>query len=397
MESQVDSCRRGTQAAAAAIVELRERSAGVEARLDGLDEQSASLKKELGGKTATPTFEALLKLKQDKSTAEALSAEVAQLRTALSSQIDALGAEVERCATQVQGIRQLTAQTASWPSGSACAASALPDEPSAALDIPRPACRAQGGAAATGACATGSANSGPPMGAGGPPALRPQSAGSGRRVVSVPDASAGSNYRVGDFAMQADEAAAEASAPPVPPRRTNEAPLGRAATRPQSARAALGSPAPRSLGQPPVYTRRAPQRSSQPESLVVCGGAAHPAHALHSSHGLGQAYFPPRKTRSGGAVGGAVNAAACLSGGAMPGVVGYCKPRSAEAAPFEEFLHVSSACVLQPEPPKPRAAPVSPPPAASARRAAQEASRAAPLQEAVAPRDAGDALADPSR
>ena len=62
-------------------------------------------------------------------------------------------------------------------------------------------------------------------------------------------------------------------------------------------------------------------------------------------HGLGQSYFPPSKTLTGAA--GAAAAAYLMDSGASASALGYCRPRIAEAAPFEEFLHIGSACTLQ--------------------------------------------------
>lgn len=297
MESQVDSCRRGTQAAAAAIVEMREREQTLNTRLDGLDEATAALRLDIGTKATTATLEGLLKLKMDRKGSEELAAQISELRAAVDSQITGLGEDVERCAAQMHGVRQQVSAVrhAAGAMVGAPATEADAVDPSGAI---RPSCRA---------CGVGSG----PTSSGA--ALRPTSAAPrGHTPSTVPDPSDGSNYRVDRFACAGTAAAAPEGGGAAGSPHEPVAPAG--SRRPQSARA------PRS---PALSPRAAPQRwydAHRGSGLVVTGQ---------------QPRFPPSRVISGG-----------MPGTALPSRASELyalKPRYAEAPPFDEFLHVASA------------------------------------------------------
>ena len=101
MEAQVDSCRKGTQAAAKGIVELRERESDLRKHLDAVHEEVHALRLELGGKASTSTFEALMKLKMDRKACETQFAELEAARSELHGKVDGLDDEVEQIAQQL--------------------------------------------------------------------------------------------------------------------------------------------------------------------------------------------------------------------------------------------------------------------------------------------------------
>ena len=70
LESEVESCRLGAQAAAKGIIEVRDREQALGARLDELSQDLDTVHRDLGTKAGVSTLEALLKLKMDKAACE---------------------------------------------------------------------------------------------------------------------------------------------------------------------------------------------------------------------------------------------------------------------------------------------------------------------------------------
>jgi hypothetical protein len=154
---------------------------------------------QLGSKVASTAYEALLRLKLDRSAADAIRAEVAAARDALDLQVGGLSEEVERCASQLQALLSGEISAGGLDGGNAGAPLRQPMAyPPAERSRPASAGVARAGCRT---CGVGSASGGGGLGGGGPP-LRPHSAAPrlrGANRPSVPEKSRGSNYRVDSF------------------------------------------------------------------------------------------------------------------------------------------------------------------------------------------------------
>ena len=429
LESQLDACHRGMQAAAKGVVEMRERENVVSARLNRIDEALEATRLELGNKATTQSLEALFNLKMDRKAAEALGAELAEMRASIGAHVEGLSAEVANGASQLRGLqhdvvvrRTVMHDVVPAPAGDDEYLSAIGSGAVAArgTSIIRPNCRACGGGGGVPA-------------AGVPPALRPHSAAPRAPVYhtpsSVPEPTSGSNYRMDRFAcegtsvsdfshgapgVKSHEAIPKATqivqpppAPPAPPppgandcmapspnsraggARRVQRPMSASthhaqhngqhrptsATIPsnaQSARAALGFSTVPMNGRPMTSNRRPPPM----------GRAPPPASPRW-----------PEETNGG-------RAGLSIQGANAYGMHAYtygagAPPRRAGPGAFEDFLQIGSAC--QPASQQPSATPRAAAAAAAAAAAGAAAGQEAINNAGIVPRDhAGRALSRPS-
>lgn len=212
LESEVESCRIGAQAAAKGIIELRNREQALSARFDALEGSMTNLRVEIGTKPSTTALEALLRLKMDRKACEQLFAELFQSRQALDDKVEGLDQEVQGLTFQLQGLHNSRAAAGTAISSRGAATSGATGHVSSSSSAA--VAGSGGGGVATHrqlgmqrAC-----GSAPPLdargpaggggsGGGAPFSLRPSSAPRHTTPPAMPEPSDGSNYKREHFGV----------------------------------------------------------------------------------------------------------------------------------------------------------------------------------------------------